>query len=131
MRPRSLEVLGFTLMEMIVTVIIIATLAALAMPRVGVIIERNRSAEGVNILTALLGSQTRYKLEYGAFTGVLGNLDITIPASPNFSAPTVSAVDPIASIERNSTLYSYTFSITSTGTLSCIPKPGICTKLGY
>jgi len=118
-------------MEVVIVVMIIATLAALAMPRVGVVIERNRSSEGVGILTALLGSQTRYQLEFGDFTGDPANLDITIPGSSNFFAPTIAAVDPIASIERNSTLYSYTLSITSAGTISCVPSPGICTKIGY
>jgi len=123
--------IGFTLIEVVIVVVIIAAMAALAMPRVGVVIERNRSSEGVGILTALLGSQTRYQLENGAYTATLTNLDITIPASPNFFAPTIAAANPIARIERNSTLYSYTLSITSAGTISCIPTPGICTKIGY
>jgi len=131
MRKRNNEGIGFTLMEVVIVVMIIATIAALAMPRVSVVIERNRSSEGVGIITALLGSQTRYQLENGAFTGTLANLDITIPASPNFFAPTIAAANPIASIERNSTLYSYTLSISSAGTISCVPSPGICTKIGY
>jgi len=118
-------------MEIIVVVIIIGTMAALALPQIGTVVERNRSVEGMTILTALMGSQTRYKFENGAFTGTMANLDITIPASSNFNVPTISDSDPIATISRNSATYAYTLSITSAGAVTCVPKPGLCNKLGY
>ncbi len=129
---------GFTLMEAIVVIIILGTIAALAIPNYQSAVETVRSREGVNTLTALLNAQQRYGLENGGvFTNALGNLDITIPGSTSFNAPTVAAAvnpgDIAASVQRTGGTYgTYTLSITRGGTVSCAGgSGGICGKIGY
>ena len=129
---------GFTLLETIVVIIIIGTIAALAIPRYFSATEAVRSREGVGILIALLGSQNRYSLENaGAFTNTLANLDITIPGSPNFNAPNVFAAvnpgDDAANIQRSGGPYgTYTLTISRAGTVTCAGGTGgICGKIGY
>lgn len=129
---------GFTLIETIVVIVILGTIMALAIPRYESATEAVRSREGVAILTSLLGAQNRYALENNtAFTGTLANLDVTIPTSPNFNSPTVSAAvnpaDTAASIQRNGGSYgTYTLVIQRDGTVTCSGGSGaICGKIGY
>ncbi len=130
---------GFTLSEVMVVVIIIGVIVGLSFPRFTVAVERMRSSEGVDILTALLASQRRFALENGgAFrdgTGggnalANGDLDIDIPASPNFDVPLISNnAAQVARIDRSSGEYFIT--IDSLGNLTCTDTgTGICPKMG-
>lgn len=119
---------GFSLMELMVVILIIAALASMALPSYNTSVERVKVSEGVHILTALLGAQNRFALENGgAFSGNLAALDIDVVASDNFNIPTVSAVDPIARIQRNDG--TYTLTITQTGTLNCLPPGALCNRI--
>lgn len=114
------------------TVVVIMVVIMLAgLPRYLTVVEKARSAEGVEILTALCKAQKRYALENdGNFTNNINDLDLTIPQSNNFNAPTVAA-DGSATIVRAGR---YTFSININGNLICSPANGgdpICTKMGY
>ena len=127
---------GFTLVELIIVVVIVGGLAVLAIPRYRSTMEAVKSREGVGILTALMGAQKRYALENGgAYTSTLTDLDITIPASTSFNAPTIATSNPIASIVRNNTnnaYGNYTLTITDLGVVACSGGSGsICTKVGY
>lgn len=125
---------GFTLIELIFAIIIIGILAALAIPRFSHTIEKSRTAEAINILEALRNAQEVYKLENGGYlSGPLPDpLDVTIPPSSNFDAPTVAAVNPIASIQRNAGGYNYTLTIDIDGTVKCtgVTPANICARLG-
>ena len=127
---------GFTLLEVMVAIIIVGVLAAMALPRYFASLEVVRSREGVGILTSLMGAQKRYALENGgSYTSTLTDLDVTIPTSINFNAPTVSDSNPVASIQRNNTNNSYgnyTVTITDVGVVACSGGSGsICNKIGY
>ena len=136
---RLIKTSAFSLSEMVVVIMIIGVLASIALPRYQVTVERVRSSEGVNILTALLGAQKRYATENGGlYTGTLSNLDVTPPPSTpanNFDDPTVSAISPLASIHRKngpSGIDDYTLQISDTGVITCFGGGGgICTKMGY
>ena len=65
---------GFTLTEIIVTIIIIGVLASLALPRFGGVFERVRASEGAHILTALLRAQKAYRVEFGVYSTAGGIL---------------------------------------------------------
>ena len=120
---------GFTLLEIMLVVVIIGVLASFTLSRFSTVVERNTSSEGTSILTALLGAQKRYQLENGSYTNNLNNLDLTIPTSKNFNAPTVATSNPIATIQRNTT--SFTLFIDSSGNITCQPSAAICKKMGY
>lgn len=121
---------AFTLMELIVTIIVVGILASLALPRFFYTIEKSRTAEAISILETLRNAQEIYKLEKGAYTVTLTSLDVTITPK-YFLTPTVSA-NPIASIQRSAGGYNYTFKIDSVGTVTCtgITPANICVRLG-
>ncbi|HBO97719.1 MAG TPA: hypothetical protein DD648_06865 [Candidatus Omnitrophica bacterium] len=124
---------AFTFIELIFAVVIVGVLAALAIPRFSHTIEKTRIAEAVNILQTLRDAQEVYNLENGVYTAVPDDLDVTIPVSKNFLAPTTAAANPIASIERNAGGYQYTLTIDADGTVSCggtVNPANICATLG-
>lgn len=112
---------GFTLIEVIIVVIIIAVLAAVSIPKYTGAVERSKAAEGTYILGTLLSAQERYFLENSAFTNTLAGLDVTIPTPKYFAAPTVSLncsdVNACATIVRSGSLF--TLTIVRNGTILC------------
>ncbi|MDP8265119.1 MAG: prepilin-type N-terminal cleavage/methylation domain-containing protein [Candidatus Aceula lacicola] len=112
---------GFTLMEVILVVIIVAILAAVAIPQYSGIVERTRASEGVHVLGAILSSMERYHLENSAYTNNLGNLDVTIPTLKFFGTPTVytsCASNQICAIVLRNTS-TYQLRIWGNGTVTC------------
>ena len=92
---------GFTLIEIIIVVVILGVLASLAIPRVTASSEFSVSSEGRQILIILLGGQTRYKLENGAYSTDATLLDVSYPAPHYFAAATAANnVNAVASITR-------------------------------
>ena len=75
---------GFTLLELLMVVIIIAILASIALPQFLRVAERARSAEALAILGAMRSSEVRYKAQSPTqvFTGVKAELDVDIPGVP-------------------------------------------------
>lgn len=77
---------GFTLLELLMVVIIIAILASIALPQYLRVSERARGAEALTILKAIHGAEQRFKAEVpnGTYQTNLGDvngssLDIEIP----------------------------------------------------
>lgn len=129
---------GFTLIEIVIVIIIIGVLASIAIPKYSATMERIRSSEGVNILTALMGAQKRYAMENGGvYTATLTDLDITIPAPANFNAISDASLSTtaasIATVTRNNNSFgNYTLTISDLGVITCAGGSGnICTKMGY
>lgn len=72
---------GFTLLELMIVVIIIGILASLALPRFITATKRAREAEARSILGSIRAAQLRYYLEWSAYTGTIGNLDLDLTTS--------------------------------------------------
>ena len=123
---------AYTMVEIISVILIIGVLAGLAIPRFSDTIEKSRITEAINILGSLRNAQEVYNLENGAYTATIGSLDVTIPASNNFQAPTTAEANPIASIQRNAGGYNYTLTIDIDGTVKCtgVTPANICARLG-
>lgn len=128
---------GFTLIEVIVAVVIAATLTALAIPRFTGYMERVRASEGVQIITALLRAQIAYELETGGYdsSATCANLDVEFPNAANFNVPPACSnpadaiVNPIATITR---IGGYRLQINELGTIWCINVGAIqCAEAGY
>ena len=108
-------------MELIITVVILGVIAGLALPNISFNIEKSKSAEGVEILTALLSGQRAYEIDHpGIYAQNLTDLDVTIPASANFNLPEVfNNISPVARLTRSTGTYELL--IDATGHISCNP----------
>lgn len=78
---------GFTLMELLITVVIISILASVAMPRYVATLEKARSAEATINVAGLKGSMERYWYEQISFkrpyiSATFDKLDV---GNPNFT----------------------------------------------
>lgn len=114
---------GFTLTEIVVTVVIVSVMVSFALPRFTGTFERVRAAEGVQILTALLAAQKAYDAEDGSYTVNLADLDVTIDRAQYFNVGTIAVFDPgdpvanpIAAITRTG---AYTLDINENGDIAC------------
>ncbi len=102
---------GFTLLELLTVVIIIAILAAIAIPQFFRAAERARASEGVHVLGIIRSAQLRYYAEHGFFTDKIEHLDIDVPTATlkYFGTPTLnksatymgSGDEDLVSIKRN------------------------------
>ena len=79
MNERHKPTSGFTLLELLMVVIIIAILASLALPQYFKTAERSRIAEALTILSQLRQAEQRYKAENGVFTSDVTVLDVDDP----------------------------------------------------
>ena len=114
---------AFTLLEIIVVIIIVGIISSFAIPRFNGTVERVRAAEGVQLLTALLGGQRIFAAENGGgYTTNLNNLDVTIPQADNFNLPPTvldpgnPVTSPIARIRRTN---GYDLEINERGDIRC------------
>lgn len=126
---------GFTMTEIVVSIIILGILVSMALPRYTFVAEKMRSGEAISILDALKNAQIRYRYETGAFTSNINDLDLSLPIPSSFSFPSVANTDPIALIQRNDpNTYHYILGINEDGTITCDingSPPDTCTKLGF
>jgi len=75
---------GFTMLEILIVIIIIAILATFAIPQYLRASQRAIAAEAVTSIGAVRGALARYYQENGSFTGVVWNeLDIDNPNDVN------------------------------------------------
>ncbi len=124
-------------MELVVTIVIIGALSLIALPKLSFVLEKTRSAEGIQILSALRGAQELYFQENGAYATDLTQLDISLTNIQNFSSLSNANIDSdptaIAKITRNNGTYTYIFTINNGGTIFCEDNgspANTCTKLG-
>ena len=70
---------GFTLIEVLVVVLIIAVLAAIAFPKYQLAVLRSRYTQAMVMAQSLAQAANAYYLAHGSYTLKLSDLDISIP----------------------------------------------------
>ena len=122
---------GFTFAELLVTVVIMSVLVAMAIPRYTLSVEKTRSAEGVQTLTALLNAQKLYFLDNDVYADNISRLDVEIPPSGIFDPPIVeNDANRLAEVTRSTG--AYRLSINEDGALNCDDLgENICSAMGY
>ena len=70
---------GFTLVELLVVVLIIAILASVALPQYARSVEKARAAEAIQILGDLARSQRIYHMTAGQYITDMKKLDLEVP----------------------------------------------------
>lgn len=92
---RSAPAAGFTLIELMVTVVIATILFAIAVPSYQNQIRKSRRTEAKTALLDLAGREERYMSTNGSYTGSLANLGWSTTTTSSgyytISAPTVTA----------------------------------------
>ncbi|MBI4342223.1 MAG: type II secretion system protein [Candidatus Omnitrophica bacterium] len=95
---------GFTLLELLMVVIIIAILASIALPQYFRVTERSRTAQALQLLASIRGSELRFRAQsptnlYDNSAG-LANLDIApLPAMTGWGVPSATGTAAGANVQ--------------------------------
>ncbi len=89
---------GFTMLEILIVIIIIAILATFAIPQYLKASRRAIASEAVTSIGALRGALARYYQEYNTLTSTIDDLDVDNPNSVNnanftYTIPDTSDID--------------------------------------
>ena len=88
---RRTEQRGFTLLELLMVVIIIAILASIALPQYFRVTERSRTAQALQLLSSIRGSQIRFRAQDPTNSydvGAMGKLDLAATVAPFYPVMT-------------------------------------------
>ncbi|MCQ2411046.1 MAG: prepilin-type N-terminal cleavage/methylation domain-containing protein [Elusimicrobiaceae bacterium] len=85
-----LDIKAFTLIELLVVVLIIGVLAAVAVPKYRVAVEKTRATNLILLIRAIDQAEQRYYLANGEYTRDFDVLDVDMPAGGNRVQASVS-----------------------------------------
>jgi type IV pilus assembly protein PilE len=74
---------GFTLIEIMIAIVIVAILVAIALPAYTSQLRKSSRAEAQSVLTTVAGNEQQYLLNRRASASSLSDLGVTVPADLN------------------------------------------------
>ncbi len=75
---------GFTLIELLVVVLIMGILAALAIPKYQIAVEKSRAAEALTVMAAIVQAEEVYYMENASYTADFSELSISNPVQSTY-----------------------------------------------
>jgi len=133
---------GFTLAEAITVVTIMGVLAALAIPRFNIVMQKMKNQEAIQILSTLYEPQVSYFKDFGSYASDIDDLAIEMNKTPdNFGVPILYSsttiqceINPartaLASMESDDT--TYTLYLLDDASIGCVPcASNLCVKMGF
>jgi type IV pilus assembly protein PilA len=85
---------GFSLIELLITVVIIGVLAAMGVPQYRRMVSKSRQAEAKVMLGAIFTAESAFQAEYGSFGDNVIFAGVTITAPQNYVAGFTGAAAP-------------------------------------
>lgn len=146
MAKRRRRLAGFTLIELMVTVVIVAVLAGIAIPSYQTSVRKSRRTEARNALLDLAGREERYLAAYNGYSSQAGDLGYSVFPSPtvtsyyNINVTTLTAgtatsapyfqatAIPIAGNGQDKDLSCQGFTVDSTGAQASTSNTGAVTS---
>ena len=116
---------GFSLLELFIAIIVVALLAALAIPLFIKNIEKSKTGEVIANLNLIRMAEKDYFIEHAAFTTTIGSLSVEDPNNItnkyfNYTIPSASASNFTARAARNAGPYSGDYyEISKDGAINC------------
>ena len=110
---------GFTLIELLVVVLIIGILAAVALPKYELAVEKARAAEPLSVLKSLRDAQEIYYMANGTYTTNLDDLDIEVPESKNFRYVVSGQLSVAVFSNKKPYLLAYRFATSEYASIVC------------
>ncbi|WP_428897802.1 prepilin-type N-terminal cleavage/methylation domain-containing protein [Parelusimicrobium proximum] len=98
---------AFTLIELLVVVLIIAVLAAVALPQYTAAVEKSRAAETLITVRAMRDAQDRYFLQHDEYATKFAQLDIIMPKGTSSSCTFGGCTDAIQTPTWKYELYAH------------------------
>lgn len=111
LRGNRTQTRGFTLIELVIVIVILAILAGLAVPRYLRTVNRSRANEALTILGHLRESAERYYARYGSYAGIANDF-----SNLDFNPTDVSGTASFTYAASGQAADAYTFTGTYTGT---------------
>ena len=116
---------GFSLLELCIAVIVVALLAALAMPLFVKNMEKSKTGEVIANLNLIRMAEKDYFIEKAVFTTTIGSLSVEDPNNItnkyfSYTIPSANATDFTARATRNAGPYSGDYyEISKDGAINC------------
>ncbi len=82
---------GFTLIELLVVVLIIGILAAVALPKYEMAVEKSRAAEGISLARSIALANQAYYMANGSWSDDINDLDLEFPGKDTTPGATPTA----------------------------------------